>query len=176
MTRTRSATKSRAFFGFDDDHEDTYSEAVRRGHCVLHVDAVEADEATRAQEIIYRFNPVDIDEKSTEWRESGWAPRTPGRTTPYMAAPGATTEADGEMTLPVTEESLTVGEREVQTGGVRVISRTVEKPVEADVSLREEHAVVTLRPVDRAVTDADRAFEEQSIEVRESAEEAAIRI
>jgi uncharacterized protein (TIGR02271 family) len=162
------------FFGFDDDeYEETYSEAVRRGHYVLQVDAIDSDEAARAQQVISRFSPVDIDKKSTEWRESGWAPRTAG-TSSGLAATGAVTGSTGEVTIPVTEERLAVGKREIQTGGVRVITRTVQKPVEAEVSLREEHAVVSRRPVDRAVTDADRAFEDQSIEVRESAEEAVV--
>ena len=161
------------FFGFDDDHEETYSEAVRRGHYVLQVDAADQDEAERAQDVINRFNPIDIDEKSTEWRESGWTPRTSVGDTRGFAAAG-TAESSGEATIALAEECLEVGKREVQTGGVRVISRVVEKPVEADVSLREERATVTRRPVDRAVTDADQAFEEQSIEVRATAEEAVV--
>ncbi len=143
---------------------------MRRGHYVLQVDAADQDEAVRAQDVINRFNQIDIDEKSTEWRESGWTPRRSAGDTRGLAAAGAA-ESSGEATIPLAEERLEVGKREVQTGGVRVISRVVQKPVEADVSLREERATVTRRPVDRAVTDADQAFQEQSIEVRETAEE-----
>jgi stress response protein YsnF len=53
-------------------------------------------------------------------------------------------------------------------------ARIVQKPVEAQVSLREERATVTRRPVDRPVTDTDKAFQEQSIEVRESTEEPVV--
>lgn len=53
------------FFGFDDEYQETYSEAMRRGHYVLQVDASDSKEVTRAQDIIYRFNPANIDKKST---------------------------------------------------------------------------------------------------------------
>jgi uncharacterized protein (TIGR02271 family) len=42
------------------------------------------------------------------------------------------------------------------------------------VNLREERASVERRPADRAPTDADKAFKEQSFEVRETAEEAVV--
>jgi uncharacterized protein (TIGR02271 family) len=186
--------KIASFFGFGDD-EEVYSEAVRRGSCVLTVDTADDEEADRAETILYRFGPVDIDQKAAEWRGAGWQPTRAGTTmgtTGTMGTAGltgttgttGTTATTGTLTgtrgdheeavIPVTEESLQVGKREVQRGGVRVISRTVEKPVEATVSLREEHATVTRRPVDRAVTDADQAFKDQAIEVRETAEEAVV--
>jgi uncharacterized protein (TIGR02271 family) len=161
------------FFGFDDDYEETYSEAVRRGHYVLHVEAADHDEATRAKSIIDRFDPVDIDSKSREWRDSGWAPRTTVGGTAGLSAAG-TSAPVGDQSIPLAEEQLQVGKREVQTGGVRVISRVVQRPVEADISLKQERATVARRPVDRAVTDSDNAFKEQTIEVRESAEEPVV--
>jgi uncharacterized protein (TIGR02271 family) len=147
------------FFGFGEQHEATYSEALRRGGCVLVVDAADENEAERAMDIIERYHPVDIDQRQAQWRESGWQP--------------ALTQA-GETTLPVVEEQLQVGKREVQRGGIRVISRAVERPVEETVSLREERASVERRPADRTATDADQAFKEQSFEVRETAEEAVV--
>jgi uncharacterized protein (TIGR02271 family) len=162
------------FFGFEDDYEETYSEAVRRGHYVLQVDATDEEDATRARNVIMLFDPVDIDERSAEWRQSGWMPGTSAGTAEGLAATGAGSGPTDQGAIPIAEERLEVGKREVQTGGVRVVSRVVRKPVEAEVSLREERATVTRHPVDRAVTDADRAFQEQSIEVRESAEEAVV--
>jgi len=170
------------FFGFGDDDE-IYSEAVRRGSYVLTVDAVSEEEADRAQTILYRFSPVDIDQRTEEWRSSGWQPtsgalasrsETVGTSAHLGTTPAAGRNLNEEAVIPVTEESLQVGKREVQRGGVRVITRTVERPVEATVALREEHATVTRRPVDRPVTDADRAFKDQSVEVRETAEEAVV--
>ena len=53
-----------------------------------------------------------------------------------------------------------------------VFSRVVETPVNESVNLREEHVNVERRPVDQPISPSDStAFKEQSIEMRESAEE-----
>ena len=147
------------FFGFGEQHDATYSEAVQRGGYVLAVDASDDAEAERASDILERYHPVDIDERQAQWRQGGRQP---------ALAQG------GETTLPVVEEQLQVGKREVQRGGIRVLSRTVARPVEETVQLREERASVQRRPADRAPTDADQAFKERSFEVRETAEEAVV--
>lgn len=160
------------FFGFGDDDE-TYSEAIRRGSCVVTVDVAGDEEANRAEAALNRFGPVDLDKREAEWQSSGWQRTTPSidRSTQPLMARGGSSEG---TVIPVTEEKLQVGKREVQRGGVRVVSRTVERPVEANVTLREEHATVTRKPVDRAVTDSDAAFKGMTIEVRETAEEAVV--
>jgi uncharacterized protein (TIGR02271 family) len=80
----------------------------------------------------------------------------------------------GETTIPVVEEELEVGKREVERGGVRVESRVEERPVEKEVHLREERVHVERRPVDRPVTEGDKAFREGTFEVTERAEEAVV--
>jgi uncharacterized protein (TIGR02271 family) len=74
----------------------------------------------------------------------------------------------------VVEEELQVGKREVERGGVRVESRVEEKPVTEQVQLREERVHVERHPVDRPVTDADKAFREGTLEVTERAEEPVV--
>jgi uncharacterized protein (TIGR02271 family) len=80
------------------------------------------------------------------------------------------------VTIPVVEEQLNVGKREVQRGGVRIFSRTTERPVEENIELREERARVERRPVDRPATEADlgNAFQEKSVELRETVEEPVV--
>ena len=92
---------------------------------------------------------------------------------PIAAAPVAATSVN-ETVIPVTEENLVVGKREVDRGGVRVYRRVVEEPVTESVNLREEHVVVDRRPVDRAVTDADLRSGDRTIELTETAEEAVV--
>ncbi|RZK31230.1 MAG: DUF2382 domain-containing protein, partial [Hymenobacter sp.] len=88
------------------------------------------------------------------------------------AAP--TIGTDG-LTAEVIEESLQVGKRTEQTGGVRLRSRIVEKPVEASVRLREEHVTVQRKPVNRPATEADfTAFKEGDVTLTESAERAVV--
>ena len=77
--------------------------------------------------------------------------------------------------IPVVQEQLKVGKREVQRGGVRVFSRVIETPVNESIGLREEHVNVQRRTVDEPISTTDAtAFKEQSIEMRETAEEAVV--
>ena len=73
------------------------------------------------------------------------------------------------------EEQLNVGKRVVQRGGVRVHTRVTERPVEEQVTLREENVTVNRRPADRAVSDADmKNFKEGDFNVTTKAEEAVV--
>ena len=72
------------------------------------------------------------------------------------------------------EEQLQVGKRQEEHGGVRIYSRVTSRPVEKDVQLREEHVSVHRRPADRPVSDADRAFEERTIEASETVERPVV--
>jgi uncharacterized protein (TIGR02271 family) len=82
---------------------------------------------------------------------------------------------DEERSIPVVEEEIAVGKRQVETGGVRVSKEVTAQPVEEDVRLHEERVTVERRPVDRDVQPGDlRAFENSTIEMREMAEEAVV--
>ena len=84
-------------------------------------------------------------------------------------------ERSATQSIPVVEEQLKVGKREVQRGGVRIFSRIVETPVNETVGLREEHVDVQRRRVDEPLSPGDAgAFREQTIEMRETAEEAVV--
>ena len=81
----------------------------------------------------------------------------------------------GKAAIPVVQEELRVGKREVERGGVRVFSRVVETPVNETVALREEHVSVERRPVDQPINPGDTtAFKDKTIELRETAEEAVV--
>ena len=75
--------------------------------------------------------------------------------------------------IPIVEEQLRVGKRQVNQGRVRVRSYVVETPVSEQVSLREEHVHVERRPVDRP-GQATRTYRERTIEAEERAEEAVV--
>jgi hypothetical protein len=74
---------------------------------------------------------------------------------------------DREERIPVAEERLNVGKREVNQGRVRVRSYVVETPVQEQVNLRQEHVSVERRPVDRPVTGKENLFQERTIEATE---------
>lgn len=84
---------------------------------------------------------------------------------------GAATTAPETGSIPIIEEELQIGKRVVETGGARLRSRIIERPVEENINLREEHVHVERIPVNRPATNADlNAFQEGEIEITEHAE------
>ncbi len=138
----------------DVDH---LRDGVAKGGIVLGMEAAES-RTEEIERIFHRFSAEKIDDVDL---------------TPISPAPFRSTEpvlqAEGAV-VPVVEEGLVVGKREVERGGVRVFRRTVEEPVTEAVSLHEEHVVMERRPVDRAVTQADLRTGDQVIELVETEE------
>lgn len=155
----------------DSDEAGTYAEAVRRGATVLSVDLPDDADPSQVREALQDAGAIDIDERVEYWRKQGWSGYSP-ESKPFTADEIAN---ERKAVLPVVEEQLDVGKRQVNKGVVRVYSRTVETPVHESVQLREEHATIERRPVDRPATAEDaRAFDEKSIEVQETAEKAVV--
>ncbi|WP_228535912.1 YsnF/AvaK domain-containing protein [Noviherbaspirillum malthae] len=186
-------------FGGDENagHHDTYAESVRRGSYVLTVTVNSETEIDRATDIMNRFNAVDIDERVSHWKKQGWtgydtsAPRytkdeiakeragyaslSSAGTADSTTSTRTTGTTTGETRIPVIEEQLQVGKREVQRGGVRVHKRIREVPVNETVQLRDEEIKVERRPVDKPATQADlAALKDGAIELRETDEEAVV--
>jgi uncharacterized protein (TIGR02271 family) len=82
-----------------------------------------------------------------------------------------------EQTVPITEEELSVEKHKVSTGGVRVSAEVSERPVEKVVTLRDEHVEAERRAADRPLKgdEAEEAFEEKTVEMMGSREEAEVR-
>lgn len=158
-------------FGPNQDDAGHYSEAVRRGGAVVAVTVADEARVPSAREALAATGAVDIEKRVAEWRQGGYEGYRSD------AAPYTSDEIAKERSrvIPVVEEELAVGKRQVDLGAVRVVSRVVETPVNESVTLREEHATIERRPVDRPASDADLSnFREQSIEVRETAEKAVV--
>jgi ABC-type sugar transport system substrate-binding protein len=69
----------RGLFGADDTtHSNVYAEAVRRGGYVVTVDVETDEERGRAEEIVRRFAPVNMEERSADWLRRGWRGHDPG--------------------------------------------------------------------------------------------------
>lgn len=167
-------------------HEDrhTYEEGMRRGGFVLTAD-VDDDDVDGAVRALENTRGVDLDERASSWRNEGWsgppaAGSGAGMATGAMS--GGNREQDrgsgreiAEEHIPVVEEELVVGKREVERGGARVRSYVKEVPVHEQVTLREEHVEVERRPVDggRGGIDGD-AFRERTIDMNATSEEAVV--
>ena len=162
---------SNLFGGDDSDDARRYSHVARQSHSLVTVHCSSAEHAHRAAEILDQAGAVDVDERATQ---TGYA--TSGTSAnSYQGANTAATTGDAGLSAQVIEENLQVGKRVEQTGGARLRSRIVERPVEASVRLREEHVNVERHPVDRPATEADfAAFKEGEIEITESAERAVV--
>ena len=177
--------------GGDDHAHNHYANGLNQGGALLTVKA--DDSEAQGVVVLLRENGArDIENEDVDTDtgyndiSSGIAGTTSGlagnatgyagRDTGYDKANAGAAYAgtDGETSIPVVEESLVVGKREVDRGGVRVYSHVVEEPVSTDVKLRDEVVRVERRPVDREATAADFNPGERSFEVRASGEEAVV--
>lgn len=142
-------------FGTDDRQDrDRYENSVRGGTMVT-VHTQSKDRAEKASTILDKLGTVETDGKD--------------------ASLHTTDTTTGDKSIPVIEEELQVGKREVETGGVRVRSRIIERPVEEHLRLRTEHVHVDRNKVDRKATAAELDnFTEGEIEMTESREEAVV--
>ena len=189
--------------GVPEEHAGYYAEGVRRGGSLVML-TTDEDRVGEVERIMNKHNPVDLDERVENWREAGFtefdreadpydadAIRTErdAYVDPYE---GRVDRADvdrdvdanvdvdrdrvatGSDTIEVVEEDVRVGKREVSGGGKRIRSYVVENPVEESVTLRDEKVTVDRHPVDREVTDADAAFQDKTVEMTETHEEAVV--
>ena len=183
--------------GVDENDAEAYAEGVRRGGTLVTVRAQD-NMVERAVDILDDEGTVDIDERQTAWRREGW---TGGTATPTAERSAGTTGTGGavgtsdrtsgalktaatgsrsgtstgrEEAIPIVEEELKVGKREVNRGKVRIHSHVVETPVREEVNLREEHVRVERRQADRPASGTDDAFRERTIEAEERSEEAVV--
>lgn len=159
------------FGNSDSDSAGHYSEAVRRGGAVVSVTVDDDTQSDTVRSTLASVGAVNIEDRVAAWRDTGY--------TGYQkASPAYTADQVAEertRVIPVIQEDLEVGKRQVDLGSVRVVSRVVETPVSESVTLREEHATIERRPVDRPASAADlNGLQDQSIEVRQTAEKAVV--
>lgn len=78
--------------------------------------------------------------------------------------------------IPVIEETLDVGKRQVDLGAVRIRSRVVSETVGENVTLRNEHVNVERRPASEAISEADAEalLKDRTIDVTESGERVVV--
>lgn len=172
-----SAIKS-AFIPPEDSH--AYEEGMRRGGYLLcaRVDEDCADEAIR---ILDESDSVDLEERENSWRSEGWSPYHSTGGSSGFQQDRQSQQADrtvAEEHIPIVEEELRVGKREVERGGARVRSYVTETPVSEQVNLREEHVSVERRPVEgeaaRSGLQSGDMFQDREIEMTERSEEAMV--
>lgn len=142
--------------GIEKQEAVVYADVIGKGSAMLTVDAPD-ESADETFELMNRLGAKDLDELMAEAEASQETEET-------------------EETVPVVEEQVSVGKRKVLRGGVRVTSTVTERPVEETVELREEKVDVEEKRADRKLSpeEAEKAFEEKTLELVETAEEAVI--
>jgi uncharacterized protein (TIGR02271 family) len=174
-----------------DEDRYTYAEGLSRGGYLVSVNVSDA-EYERTLDILDDEGTIDIDERAASWRLEGWT-----GTSAAMAGSSATsavgsgttrgsssmtgterTNREGSEVIPIAEEQLHVGKRDVNHGRVRVRSYVVERPVQEQVSLREENVHVERRAVEGSgragAVSGDALFQDRTVEMDEKREEAVV--
>jgi uncharacterized protein (TIGR02271 family) len=169
-------------FGDSDDNADRYSRVGNSGTSIVTVHAQSSEEAQRASELLDDCGAIDVDERDAQYSSSraGYVSGTSDTNMDREGYVSGSRDTDmdrtsdrnsEETTISRVEEELNVGKREVESGGVRLRSRIVERPVEESIRLREEHVNIERETVNRPVTEADRsAFQDRDIELTERSE------
>jgi uncharacterized protein (TIGR02271 family) len=160
---------SLADFFMPEEDRYTYAEALNRGDIMVSA-TVDESYAARAEDILEEQGTVNINEREATWRKEGWK----GYTATTAPVAPAHKPIGGDETIPVVEEQMKIGKRQVQGGRVKVRSYVVETPVSEQVKLRTESVQVERRPVDRAVAAAEEMFRERTIDAQATSEEAVV--
>jgi len=128
----------KSLFG-DSDEAENYSQVASRGTVVtVHTETLES--AERAADILDECGAINANERAMQYRNRLGDESFQKDNIDELDMPDI--DAGTDTTIPVIEEELEVGKRVVETGGVRVFSRIIEKPVEEHLRLREEHVSV----------------------------------
>lgn len=156
--------------GLHDAH--IYGQTVRQGGAVVAVRVLDSDTAN-VIDLLDAHKPVDLVDRA---RTAGLS-QTPKVMVPPptsgMATPSRVLDKDEEV-VRLAEEQLDVGKRKVESGKTRVRRYVVERPVEANVTLHEEHVEVMRRAISEPNFTRDIDWSERVVEVSESAEQPVV--
>jgi uncharacterized protein (TIGR02271 family) len=155
--------------GIPEEHAEVYESGVKSGGIVLRAMPRNAEDAAFIESKWKSCGGEQIYSNATQQTTTTARPVSSAKTTERRD-----TNAN-DVSIPVIEEELQIGKRTVESGGVNVKTSVTERPVEESVTLREEKVTVNRRPVDRAVTDADRSnIKEGDFDVTTRSEEAVV--
>jgi stress response protein YsnF len=136
--------------GFDEDDVREYADAADEGKTLL-LASVSEDEAEKAESIMDSFESGDDKEEGSEKSSGG--------------------------SVPIVEEELSVAKSKSANGGARVTSSVTETPVEETVTLKEETVKAKRKDADHVLDsdEAEGAFEEKTVEMMGTKEEAEVK-
>jgi len=149
-----------------------YGRSVQTGGVVLTVRVAE-NEVAKVTQILNQHEAVDLQKRAAQ-QGLLTAAAIPKATAPAATMAAGRTTEPAEEVLRLAEEQLDVGKRVIQEGTTRIRRFVTERPVEAQVTLHEEHA----RVIRRAATDhafvRDVDWTDKTIDITEMAEEPIV--
>ncbi|MGE5563100.1 MAG: YsnF/AvaK domain-containing protein [Bacillota bacterium] len=175
---------------------DSYRDGLRRGAHLLVAEVPGTAPAKRVIELLRQSMGAADTSAEQQWGDGEQGVRVelpddsqveepPAATAEQSAAPEVEEAADApapeaveEARIPVVEEEVRIGKRQVVGGGARVRSFTREAPAEEQVVLHDESVDVERRPCERQLTDTDveagGLFTERVFEIAEMREEPVV--
>ena len=201
-TQTEGTTQHHGFWAWltgqetTTDQHDVYDRSIQSGRTVVTVIS-DGSNIDHIYTVLERHGPLDLDEQDSATAggtsvggaytgttvSSGLGATTgmgatsgmsTGTVAAVPAAPLATATGGTEEVIPLSEETLQVGKREVDRGSTRIRRYVVERPVDEQIRLRNETVSVFRRPVTGSATVGADAFRDHEIVVTETAEEAVV--
>lgn len=156
------------FFGVFGEGEHSghegYTGSVERGGAIVSVRAND-DDAADVADLLHEYGASEVEDRYATASSTGSAAGTDYADTRVEA---------GEQVIPIVQEELEVGKRQVNRGGVRVYSHVVETPVTENISLHDEKILVERRPVNRAANENDFSAGSNVVELTATGEEAVV--
>jgi uncharacterized protein (TIGR02271 family) len=160
-------------FGKDLEHHEAavLSRSLREGSAIVAV-RVHESEAPRVINLLDSHKPVDVLDRARTYGLMGAGEAI--RTEPVKTTATTPTRLTDEQVMRLAEEQLNVGKRVVDAGYARVRRFVIERPVEANVTLHEEHVEIMRRAVSDPGYAKDIDWTDKTFEVAETAEEAVV--
>ena len=173
--KLREPTLWRRLFGRDVQPYEAgvYGRAVESGGVVLTVRVPETD-VEKATAILNAHEAVDLQKRAMQQGLISSAATNVAAAPPQPATMAAGRSLAGEEVLRLAEEQLDVGKRVIQDGTTRIRRFVTETPVEAKVTLHEEHTQVIRRAISDPNSIRDVDWTDKTIEVTETIEEPVV--
>jgi len=148
-----------------------YGKTVENGGAILTLRVLDS-ELAKAMGILNQHHVVDVSRRAVE---SGLIARSDVPAPMSPPARTLTTAVDKGEVLRLAEEQLEVGKRLVTDGTTRIRRFIVEKPVDASVTLHEEHVEIVRRAAADPASFKDVDWSDKTIEIVDTHEEPVIR-
>ena len=143
--------------GASAEDRERYAGQLRNGAVAISVRTRSDAERERAIDVMEQFDPIDIE----------------GGDGHSVALEAAAPSAEPEQVIPLAKEELAIGKRQVERR-YRVRTHVVERPVEAQVHLRDERVTIERRPAAATAAPLEASFAESDVEVIERHEEPVV--